>query len=130
MSQEQPDRAEVFVHNMISEFEAVFEKFLLSNNTELNIADGIDGQKNKFVHIIYHQFKKAYKLQDNVDNHEFIIDPGSIPDMDKLLMLMLQNAVELRCKIKYIKPLYVNFLQDSIKPPPNAQIKLTLIKTN
>lgn len=123
-----PDPQDVFMHNMLSEFEFEFERFLMSDKTEIIFADGFNGCKQKFAHIIYQHLKKAYKLDDNKTEHEFVIDPNNIPPMDGLLLLMFQNSEELKCRIKYIKAANVPFAIDTIKPPPIARVELIFIR--
>lgn len=123
-----PDPQDVFLHNMFSEFELAFERFLMADKKEVTFADGFDGHKHKFAHIVYRCLKKAYRLSDDASEHEFTIDPSCVPPMDGLLALIFQNSVELKCKTKYIKAPNIPFTLDTIKPPPVARVELTFAR--
>lgn len=114
------DPAEVFMHDMISEFEIRFNRFLKSDDLTLELS----GQNHKCAYIVYREFKKVYGIPEGTTVFQFRIDPQDFSSMDRLLALILQKSPYLTCTTEYIKAPEVAFIEDSIKPPPISQLKL------
>lgn len=118
-------RQAIFIHEMLTDFETEFNKFVRNKfQKTLEIADGFNGSKQKFAHIIFHQFRQAHGWAiEPTMNFDFNVDL-SAPFSEKLLRIILARGPSLKCHVERIAAGGENIplSKTSLKPPPVSKI--------
>lgn len=125
------DTQAIFMHDMLTDFETEFNKFVRNKfQRTLEIADGFNGSRQKFAHIIFHQFRQAHgwTIEPHM-NFDFNVDL-SAPFGERLLAIILARGPAMTCHVERISAGGENvpLSKTSFKPPPVSKILMRFTK--